>query len=285
MSFVSWRTALLSPTKQIPKKIQSTHELQWVPKCLRSLVLAWEWRSIFEVTCGQREALTVHIENKVPSLLLASFFFRFVRPAQFSSGVVVVDSVTARLATDLVQFEKLGTIALKGKAVQVEVYTPLGPAAASVRVVGLRDFEHTDDTHQTKVPSAATTVYLSTLPPNMQRYTQESDKRVVLIESSVRFDANVFSPPVFPFLSTMVGMSKRWAKMRPHGCAGRKTALRKRGVRHDRPDGAQSHALREGVFSHAGVRGWPFGPTGVYLESVADVPYCSGASLGHFSSI
>lgn len=46
--------------------------------------------------------------------------------------------MTAGLARDLVQFEKLRTISLKGKAVQVEVYTPLGPAAASVRVVWSR---------------------------------------------------------------------------------------------------------------------------------------------------
>lgn len=55
----------------------------------------------------------------------------------------MVDSVTAGLASDLVQFEKLGTISLKGKAVRVEVYTPLGPAAASVRVVGLHAVQHT----------------------------------------------------------------------------------------------------------------------------------------------
>ncbi|CAM9255225.1 unnamed protein product [Ectocarpus sp. 6 AP-2014] len=52
-------------------------------------------------------------------------------PARFSNGVVVVDSVTAGLARELVEFEQLGTISLKGKAVKVEVYTPLGPATAS----------------------------------------------------------------------------------------------------------------------------------------------------------
>ncbi|CAM9134053.1 unnamed protein product [Ectocarpus sp. 12 AP-2014] len=52
-------------------------------------------------------------------------------PARFSNGVVVVDSVTAGLARELVEFEQLGTIPLKGKAVKVEVYTPLGPATAS----------------------------------------------------------------------------------------------------------------------------------------------------------
>lgn len=51
----------------------------------------------------------------------------------------MVDSVTAGLARDLVQFEELGTISLKGKAVQAEVYTPIGPAAASVRAVHLRN--------------------------------------------------------------------------------------------------------------------------------------------------
>ena len=50
--------------------------------------------------------------------------------------------MTAGLASDLVQFEKLGTISLKGKAVRVEVYTPLGPATASVGVVWLHALEH-----------------------------------------------------------------------------------------------------------------------------------------------
>lgn len=57
----------------------------------------------------------------------------FNRPARFFSGMVVVDAATAGLARELVEFEKLGTISLKGKATQVEVYTPIGPAASSVR--------------------------------------------------------------------------------------------------------------------------------------------------------
>lgn len=57
------------------------------------------------------------------------------RSARFLSGVVVVDSTTAALAMGLVEFEKIGTISLKGKAVRVEVYNPLGPATASVRAV------------------------------------------------------------------------------------------------------------------------------------------------------
>lgn len=55
----------------------------------------------------------------------------------------MVDSVTAGIARDLVQFEKLGMISMKGKAVQAEVYTPLGPAAASVRLVRLHNLEPT----------------------------------------------------------------------------------------------------------------------------------------------
>lgn len=55
------------------------------------------------------------------------------RPARFSSGVVAVDSATADLARVLVEFEPLGIISLKGKSVPVEIHTPLGPAAASVR--------------------------------------------------------------------------------------------------------------------------------------------------------
>ena len=67
----------------------------------------------------------------------------FGRPARFSSGVVVVDAATAGLARELVEFEKLGTISVKGKAVQVEVYTPLGPALASVRAIPWRAWRRT----------------------------------------------------------------------------------------------------------------------------------------------
>ena len=47
--------------------------------------------------------------------------------------MIVVDSATAGLAVGLVEFDSIGMISLKGKACPVEVYTPLGPAAASVR--------------------------------------------------------------------------------------------------------------------------------------------------------
>lgn len=51
------------------------------------------------------------------------------------SGVIVVDSVTAKLARCLVEFDKLGTISVKGKAIPIDVYTPLRPTANSVRSV------------------------------------------------------------------------------------------------------------------------------------------------------
>ena len=55
------------------------------------------------------------------------------RTVRFGAGVVVVDSATAGLAMALVEFDSIGTIPLKGKSCPVEVYTPLRPAAASVR--------------------------------------------------------------------------------------------------------------------------------------------------------
>lgn len=48
------------------------------------------------------------------------------------NGVIVVDSVTTRLARGLVDFQSIGTIYVKGKAVPVEVYTPLQSFAGSV---------------------------------------------------------------------------------------------------------------------------------------------------------
>eukprot|EP00752_Nemacystus_decipiens_P004957 g4510.t1 len=65
-------------------------------------------------------------------------------PTRFSSGVIVVDRVTAGLAGDLVQFEKLGRITLKGKTVRVEVYTPLGPAVASCSHTGFEMIGQTE---------------------------------------------------------------------------------------------------------------------------------------------
>lgn len=53
--------------------------------------------------------------------------------ARHRSGVIVVDSVTAKLARCLVEFDKLGTIFVKGKAIPVDVYTPLRPTANLVR--------------------------------------------------------------------------------------------------------------------------------------------------------
>lgn len=55
--------------------------------------------------------------------------------ARLRGGVIVVDAVAAKLARCLVEFDKLGTISVKGKAIPVDIYTPLRPTTNSVRPV------------------------------------------------------------------------------------------------------------------------------------------------------
>lgn len=89
--------------------------------------LSHEWGTILRIT----EPLGMHLPTTKESIHRKTC----CRMARFASGVVVVDAVTAGLASGLVEFDRLGTISVKGKTIPVEVYTPVRAASASVRSV------------------------------------------------------------------------------------------------------------------------------------------------------